>query len=679
MSDLPFGPGRSSAYQELVLSAGSGTLYLPLYQNANDARRQKPNDPSGRWSSGQGDQKDVPRRVHTLDRGAGFSRKPSGYGDVVEWTGFAESENACTRFGYVIPSGEQTSTTVTTTWGACNKIISFNGDLFFIFDNMIAYKSGGTGSLTFLYFNSGDLFKDAVIWDGALRVAILCSHANPNQHFFVTLTPGAPYTTINPTPATPAGTAATASTPQIRLVETVFWEYQAVADYRLTGQDGTSTFRYMITPSGDPYDVLNWGPSTQVGDTSIAISAMEASHDTVWFLKSDGVYTVTDANASAGGENITPYWRQEEPNLAVGVTSQIVPYYWQDKLIVSRGGYSGVIEAIDVNSFQVQDRPAPIQISYGRPNDTALNGRYTAHISEGGWLVSALTNIDSESYVLYGTPRRRESSVAGVTEYDWFPEIGPFEGYQITAMGVFTPVGGRPTLWLALEAIIAPFAPDIKIVAVDLISGASPLADTGHRYNTSCSITFTDEQWQSRIAAKGALQGAVACRNISSGAGRKLDVYVAAESGTAFPGSPSMSVTATGAAGGTAALHSVISRAQVVRSKIVLTSTATVPVVLDEWEMKANLGYPLRRHGSWLVELSDASKGDLPDATRNPVGDETLLVVLCQGLEVVEAKVLPDGENSFVVLGNLLPYRDESRTSSGRRSRVFEISYVQVS
>ena len=95
-------------------------------------------------------------------RGAGWSSRPGSLESGEEWDGYAISENACTRFGYVCPSGEQTATTPTSSWGAPQKIIAFNGDLFFIFLNMIAYKAGGTGTLTDLYARvDTDQFTDA--------------------------------------------------------------------------------------------------------------------------------------------------------------------------------------------------------------------------------------------------------------------------------------------------------------------------------------------------------------------------------------------------------------------------------------------------------------------------------------------------------------------------------------
>jgi hypothetical protein len=670
MSDLSLGPGHSASYQELILTANAGTLRLPLYQGEADARRQKPPDLKGNWSSGFGNQKDVPRRVHTFARGAGYSRKPTGYGETTEWDGFAESRDMCLRFGYGIPSGEQTASTPTAAWGKIQKILGFNGDLFFIFLTVIAYKSGGTGALTSLYARlDTDTFTDAEIWNGSLRVATVCAHGNPNQHFFVTLTPGgAPYTIINPTPAAPAGTLAAALTPQCSLLQTVFWEYQGVAGYRLAAKSGVSTFQYLIAPTGDPYDPLNWGAATIVGESSFPILQLVSSHDTLWIIKNDGVYAVTDANASAGGENITPYWRDQ---LDAGLQPPTA-YYFLDKLVVGR---PLGIEAIDVNSWQVQDRPNPVDLSFGRPNDSTINGRYTALGSDSGWLLAAMETLGGAAVVLYGTPRHRESPVAGITEYDWFPEIGPIASRVVTALQVFTPSSTlRPTLWLGLQ----DSSSNPYLISVDLFRGASPIADTSHRYQTTADVTFTDEQWASRVAAKGALVGTVACRNINSATGNKLDVYVTPEAGNVFPGTPSMSATVTGTTVAHAGLHNAINRAQVVRSKITLTGTATVPTVLDEWELRANLGYPLRRRGTWLVELSDASAGDLPDTTIETDTYEVLLVTLAEGMETVTA-TLPDGNTAIVVLDNIVSYFDESRPTSGRRVRVFEISFTQVS
>ena len=125
-------------------------------------------------------------------RGAGWSSRPGGLDTSEEWDGLAESENACYRFGYICPSGEQTAISVTAAWGSPKKLISFNGDLWVIFDSRIAYFADGTGALTDYYNNSGDHFTDAEVWNGSLRVAIQCEHTTPNYHSLVTITPPLP-------------------------------------------------------------------------------------------------------------------------------------------------------------------------------------------------------------------------------------------------------------------------------------------------------------------------------------------------------------------------------------------------------------------------------------------------------------------------------------------------------
>jgi hypothetical protein len=654
------GAGQSQATSTIVLKPAAGDLHLKV-------RHRKEIVVEGAYTSGESvPTKDVPRRHRMFPRGAGWSSRPGTLELGDEWDGFAESENACTRFGYVCPSGEQTETTPTAAWGAPQKILTFNGDLFFIFLNHIAYKASGTGVLTSLYSNSGDSFTDAEVWNGSLRVAELCTHTTTGIHFFVTLTPGgAPYTIINPTPASPAGTAATAATPQCRLLQTAFWEYQGVSDFRLVGQVSDTQFRFMITPDGDPYDDANWGTTTRVGESTYAIRRMVSSHDTVWFVKRDGVYAVTDKNASAGGENLTPYWSDQLDDSDI----RINVYYWGQYVVAS---HAFGIDMIDVNSWQVQDRPHQISIGYGRPNNTALNGFYTAFGTDQGWLVAAMRSVSGQSYVMYGTARRRESPTAGVTEVDWFPEVGPFtSGRDITCVAVHTVAAtGRPYLWIGLQ----DQSGNPYIVSVEGFIGNSPLADSSHRYNTTASITGTDEHWAARGATKGALRGTLNVRNC--GSGRTVAFHAVAGAGTAF-GAANATVS-TNVETSTFNLTSV--RGSVIRWKAVLTSTATVPVVIDEVELKANLGFPLRRRGTWLVELSDETDGDLPNFEQ-PATNEAALVALCQSVE--DFTVLDDeGNTKTVVLDNVLPWRreDTPMTDLGQQQKVrlVSVSYQEI-
>lgn len=630
------GVGEAPISTTIVLRPASGDLYLKI-------RRQKQVVVDGTYDSGENvPTRDVARRHRMFPKGAGWSSRPGALEQGIEWDAFAESVNACSRFGYVCPSGEQTAVSVTAGWGVCNKIIAFNGDLFFIFLNRIVYLVNGTGAFVDLYNNAGDTFNDAEIWDSSLRVALACTHAGANIHCFVTISVGAPYTVINPTPALPAGTGITVATPQCFILATVFWEYQGISAFRLVAKNNTPhQIQWMITPTGDPYDALNWGPVVAIGPSTMRVDALVASHDTVWAIKRDGVYAIRDATALAGGENLTPYWQNEVP-----ATGGIGGFYWQDQMIVYR---TGVLEAINVNSWQVQDKPMPISIEFGRPNATALNAYYyTALSSDNQWLVAAMQNIAAEGYILYGVPRRRESATAGVTEYDWFPEIGPITGGLIHTLFVFTPTAGRPTLWFSYEQ----GSSDDKLIRVDLFKGGSPLADSGHRYNTTASFTLTDEHFAARSATKGALRAELAVRNC--GSTRKVDVYAVAGAGAAFPGSPNASIT-TNVEASTLNLTSV--RGNVIRTKVALTSTATVPVVIDEIGLKANLGFPLRRRGTWMVELSNETEGDLPNFA-TPSETEAALKALC---ESVESFTVTDDEGNpmTVCLDNVLPWQRE--------------------
>ena len=440
-----------------------------------------------------------------------------------------------------------------------------------------------------------------------------------------------------------------------------------MAGYRLVGQTTVEAFRYMTEPKGDPYDPLNWGPEITVGDSTFGIDALAASHDTVWAIKRDGVYAVTDKNASAGGENLTPYWKDQLD----APTTPATVYYFEERLIVARG-YG--IEAIDVQSWQIQDRPRRIDVAHGRPNDTALNGRYTALGADNGWLVAAQASHDGAARVVYGTPRQRESPSSGLTEYDWFPESGPFVGRTITTMLVFTPASTlRPTLWLGMGTHAG--APDL--VAVDLFRGATPLADPAHRYCATGSITATDEHWGSRRSNKSAAVATAAVR--ACGDGRRIDVFAQAGAGNTIPSVPFATID-TPIEAGHWGLYGVFPRANVVRFKAVLTRSPadpTVSPVLYEWELKAHLALPLRRRGRFLAEVGTLTRGDLP-SIEDPTTVEVLLVSLAEGAETV-SMVNPEGEHSIVVIDNVVRWQYEERSDSPRRVRVFDVSYTQVS
>lgn len=650
------GVGESPATSTLVLRPASGDLHLTI-------RHRKEVVVEGRYDSGEAvPTRDVARRHRMWSRGAGWSSRPGGFEQGEEWDGLAESENACYRFGYICPAGEQTDVSVTSTWGAPKKLIAFNNDLWCIFENRIAYLDGGTGPLIDYYSNAGDLFTDAEVWNGSLRIAMLCTHSGSGRHFFVTATPsGGGYAAAsNPTAATYPGMY------NMRLLQTAFWSYQGVKMTRLVGKVSDYEISWMITPTGDPYDPVNWGPVVQIGDRTHQIREMVSSHDTVWVGKRDGVYAISDENAAAGGENLTPYWSDQ----LADDDARIRLHYWRQWVVAA---HAMGIDLIDVNSWQVKDAPRPIHISHGRPNNTRLIGYTTAFCTDGGWLVAAMCGIGASAHVLYGTPRQRESPAAGVTEMDWFAELGPFPaGRDLNQMTVFTePGSGRPYLWLAF----ADGSGQPYLTKVDLFIGSSPLADSSHRYATTASVTFTDEHWAARSAQKGALRGELSVRNC--GSGRKVDLYAAAGSGAAFPGSPTASVT-TNVETSTFALTGV--RGNVIRSKAVLTSTATTPVVIDEWGMKANLGFPLRRRGVWLVELSDATEGDLP-SFQTPAAVEAALKALCESVEAFE--VLDDeGTTMTVVLDNVLPWRKEDVPTNDlgvrQRTRLLEVGWQQV-
>lgn len=662
------GPGTTGTPQHITLRPAAGDIRLALWRDGDATRRQQNVALSGEYTSGENvPTRDVARRVSMFSRGAGWSNRPPGLDDAAQWDGYAESENACLRFGYICPSGEQTAVSVTSSWGAPRKLISFNGDLWCIFENRVAYVDGGTGSLTDYYNNSGDSFTDAEVWNGSLRVALLCTHSSTGIHFFVTVTPsgGGYAAALNPTPASAGGTGATTATPQCRLLQTVFWEYEGVRAMRLVAQVSDYTFKYMIVPSGDPYDPANWGSAVQVGDTTYQIRRLVSSHDTIWAAKNDGVYAITDANASAGGENLTPYWSEQ---LAISDAQINVHYYGQYVVASTPLG----IDLIDVNSWQVKDRPLPVHISHGRPNNTGLVGRYTSFCTDSGWLVAGLYGAGTQSRVLYGVPRRRESPAAGVTEMDWFSEHGPFtSGREINCMVVNTASTGRPYLWLGM----ADQSGNPYLVQIELFLGTSPLADSAHRYVTSSSVTLTDEHWGARAATKGALRGELAVRNC--GSGRSVAVYAVAGAGASFPGSASATVS-TNVETSTFNLTSI--RGSTIRAKLVLTSTATVPVVVDEWGLKANLGFPLRSTGTWLVVAGDETDGDLP-SFETPRSVEAALVDLCESVEAVTC-IDDEGNSQTVVLDNVLPWRkvDRSSTDLGfrQKDRVLEVRYQVI-
>ena len=664
------GVGQSPAYSPLVLRPAAGDLHLKIRHRGTRSSSAE-TVVEGVYDSGDAvPTRDVARRHRMWSRGAGWSSRPGGLDTSEEWDGLAESENACYRFGYICPSGEQTAISVTAAWGAPKKLISFNGDLWVIFDSRIAYFADGTGSLTDYYNNSGDHFTDAEVWNGSLRVAIQCEHTTPNYHSLVTITPsGAGYAA--------ASNPVDGSDPlysgmhQFRLLQTAFWSYGGVKAMRLVGQDSDYTFRWMTVPEGDPYDPNNWGTQVQIGDATHQIRRLVSSHDTVWAVKKDGVYAISDENASAGGENLTPYWAEQ---LAISDPQINVHYYGQWLVASNAMG----IDLIDVNSWQVKDRPRPVHISHGRPNNTTLVGRYTSFCTDSGWLVAGLYGGGGVSHgkVLYGTPRQRESPAAGVTEMDWFAECGPFTtGHEIVCMVVNTTVNGRPFLWLGMQ----DQSGNPYLVKVELFLGTSPLADTSHRYNTAASVTFTDEHWAARAATKGAIRGELSVRNC--GSGRKVDLYAVAGSTSSFPGTATASVTTNVE---TSTFNLVNSGAHVngsvIRSKAVLTSTATAPVVIDEWGMKASLGFPLRKRGTWLVELNDATEGDLPNFEQ-PQTVEAALVALCESVEVFDA--LDDEGNTInVYLENVLPWRKEDSTDTDlgvhQKQRLLEVAWVSV-
>lgn len=664
-----FGPGQQSAYQEVTLVSLNVTLRLPLARGGGALKKPGTAAFTGVWQSGAGVQNDVSRRVQTFDRGAGFAIRSIYADNAEEWNGFAEGDNICARFGYVCPSGEQIVTEIDPAWGQPIKIISYQLDLFFIFETVIGYKAGGTGAMQSLYSLSGDTWTDAELWQGALRVANTCTHTGVgagNHHSFLTITgtgSGGPYTTSQPDETMAGGPPY-----QFSLLQTVFWEYQGVAGTRLVGKVDAQHFRYMIVANGDPYDPLNWGPEVSVGEVSYPIEALVSSHDTLWVIKRDGVYSVTDKNASAGGENITPYWKDQ---LDDGTTPPSA-YYFQSRLIVRRP-YG--IEAIDVNSWQVQDRPRRIDIAYGRPNETSLNGRYTALGSDNGWLLAAQTSLVpsglGNARVLYGVDRTRESVVAGITEYDWFPEIGPFESREIVAMHVHTPNATlRPMLWLALK----DGSGNPEVISVDLFRGATPRSDPNHRYHTSASITATDEHWGSRRSNKSAVQAVAAVWLL--GDGRSIDFYTAAGAGNTFNATPFGTID-TNIESLHWNLYTEFFRANTVRFKAVFTSTVEHPPILLEWELKANLGLPLRRHGTMLVEVGTLTRGDLP-SIEDPTAIEVLLVSLAEGLETI-SMINPEGEHSIIVLHNAVPWEYQERDDSDRRVRVYRLDYTQVS
>lgn len=665
----PYGPEQTGAVQDLEFYAAAGTLTLPLYRGGDATTRRKDVAVSGTYESGDSRAtRDVAQRVHTLDRGAGYSRRPFGLDESSDWNAYAEGENVCTRFGYVIPSGEQTVVSADLAWGQPVKMLTFGGDVWVVFQNRLAYIENGTASsLTDYYAPVGsDQFTDAEIWGGSLRVAQLCTHSNPDQHFFVTVTPsgGGYAAALNPTPASPAGTGATAATPALRLMATVFWEYQGTGNLRLAGQVTDTQFRYMVVPSGDPYDQANWSAAVTVGDPSstFEIRQLVSSHDTLWAVKQDGVYAITDKNAAAGGENLTPYWKD---NIDADATSA-VGHYWGQYLIVAR---PLGMEAIDVNSWTVQDAPRQIDISHGRPNDTGVNGRYTALGSDRGYLLAAQVG-PTGARLMYGVPRRRESPTAGVTEFDWFgPEVGPISGREILALCVHTPESTlQPALWVGVYG----GGGTTNITRVSLFRGSSPLADPNHRYNTASSLTYTDEHWGARSATKGGLRGTLAVRNC--GDGRSVSLYAVAGAGSDFPGSPQVTVSTDVE---TQSFNLTDVRGSTIRTKIALTSTATTPVVVDERELKANLAFPLRSRGVWLVEASDVRAGDDLPSGDDPLAIEEALVALCSSAESFSA-LCDDGETRTILLDNILPWRRDERSDAEPKVRVLEVRYQVI-
>jgi hypothetical protein len=224
----PFGSGGRAASQDVILSAASFTVRLPLWRGGDATRRPKEAAWAGTWATGEGLQQDVPRRVQQFDRGAGFAHRSVYTDNATEWDGFAESENVCTRFGSVVLAGEQTPVGVPAGWGPLVKLIGYRHDLFVICETTIGYLPGGTGALSALYSLAGDTFTDAELWQGSLRVANGCSHTGGAgagfHHSFVTitsLTTGAPYTVTQP------DQTGTGGVPHLfRLLQTVFWEHE---------------------------------------------------------------------------------------------------------------------------------------------------------------------------------------------------------------------------------------------------------------------------------------------------------------------------------------------------------------------------------------------------------------------------------------------------------------------
>lgn len=660
------GPGRQSSYQEIILKPLAGEIRLPLYRGGSATRRQKDVVIGGAYTSGESvPTKDVARRWSTLDMGAGWTSRPGAMQQGVEWPGYADGRNICTRFGSIMPAGAHTDLAPSAAWGQPTQIITFNGDVFIVFQNRVAYVPDGTGILTELTATniSGDSFTNAVVYNGSLRVANVCTHTGSGAgtlHGIVTITPsGSSYNVTQEDE-----TYAPGNPPQLRWLSVVFWEHKGVAAYRLWGQSSDYQIQYMTDPEGDVNDPADWSDVINVGETTYEIRQMVASHDTAWIGKQDGLYAITDATAATGGINLTPYWRDQlDPDAAV------VLYYWQGYVVAAHG--LG-IDLVDVNSWQTQDAPKAIHISNGRPNRGRLNGRYTAFCSDGPWLVASLLNAAGDAHTLYGTPRTREG-VAGNTLMDWFgPEVS-LDDVEITAMAVDTPEATlQPRLWVGARTQAG--VPSLRWVS--LFRGSTPLADLdmggGHRFNTSSEITLTDEVFGASAATKGALRGTILVEG--TGDGRKVDLYAAVGPGTAFSGTPSVTVDA-----GTESetFNLTTTRGKVIRTKLVLTGTTTRPVVVHELELKANLGFKLRDSRTYTVEISDATAGDLP-----AFEDESeVLAELVALAESVEAFSMEDdaGETCTAVLDNVVTWKREERDDSEGKVRVATIGVQVVS
>lgn len=674
---MPSITGESDSFQAITLSPAAGDITLPLYRGGDAIRPMRDvNLQYAYKADNQLPTMDVVRRHRMFPRGGGWSQRPGDEEAGEVWDGAAEGQDACFRFGYVCPSGQQFTINVDPTWGGIQKLIGFNGDLWVICLKRIGFIPLGTGGITDYYHNSvggDDQFTDVTIWNGSLRVAMQCPHAPPGQHFFVTITPTTPgvpsvyNAAVNPTQAAPGATAASATTPQLRLLAKAFWEYAGTSAYRLMAQVSDTQFRYMVTPDADPYDGSAWGPVVRVGESTYQIRRMVSSHDTVWFVKRDGCYAVNDKNAAAGGENLTPYWGDvlDDNDNRINIT------YWRQWVVAS---HAFGIDLLDVNSWQVKDQPTQTAIGFGRSNNTNLNGPYTSFCTDNGWLVGSMRTLSTQAVVMYGTYRQRESPTAGVTLIDWFPEIGPLTaGRDITSMTIFTVAAtGRPYLYLGMQdGAGLPY-----LVVVEGFIGTSPLADANHTYQSTWSLTFTDEHHGTREAIKGGVRAGLAVRNC--GSGRHADLYLQVGAGVAFGGAPSMSITTNVE---TQTDDIINFRGSTIRSKVVAVGTVSVPVVVDEMWLRANLAFKTRRRGTWRVEISRlAENSDLPTHA-DPAETEAALRALVESAEDFLAVDVED-QQIRVILENVLDVNlletNADDLPAGRRPRVIDVAYQVI-